>query len=246
MLYAPEMGSTNTTLRLAATERALPAGSLAVCDRQTHGKGRLNRAWEDSGANEMLPCSLLLRPGLPPDKTALVTLAVAVASASAIGDFGPEARIKWPNDVVIGGRKCVGILCEAVADPAGNPCVVAGAGFNVNQRAFAGELAAKATSLWLEGARDVSRRALLARYLWHMERVTALLENEGFDRFLALYRTRSVTLGSRVQVTGVTETFTGMAESIDDTGALWVRTDAGENKRVLSGDVSVRGVMGYV
>jgi BirA family transcriptional regulator, biotin operon repressor / biotin---[acetyl-CoA-carboxylase] ligase len=246
ILYAAEMGSTNAELKRAAAACALPAGSLAVCGRQTGGKGRLNRVWVDTGADEMLPCSLLLRPSLPPEKTPLLTLAVAVAAADAIGDFGLKAGIKWPNDVVLNGRKCVGILCETVADPAGARCVVAGAGFNVNQRVFPAELAEKATSLRMEGGWAVGRRALLCRYLEHVERVTALLENEGFGRFLPLYAARSVTLGSRVRVEGANETFTGTAESIDDAGALRVRTDVGELKRVLSGDVSVRGVMGYV
>ncbi len=246
ILYKTEVGSTNTELKQAAAARTLPAGSLALCARQTGGKGRLNRVWVDTGANEMLPCSLLLRPSLPPEKTPLLTLAVAVAAADAIGDFGLEAGIKWPNDVVLGGRKCVGILCETVTDPDGAPCVVAGAGFNVNQHAFPDELAFKATSLRMAGGREIDRRVLLCRYLEHVERVTTLLENEGFERFLPLYAARSVTLGNRVRVEGARETFTGTAESIDDSGALRVRTDAGELKPVLSGDVSVRGVMGYV
>jgi BirA family transcriptional regulator, biotin operon repressor / biotin---[acetyl-CoA-carboxylase] ligase len=246
MLYAAEMDSTNGALKLAAAGRALPTGSLAVCDRQTRGRGRLNRAWAGGGAGEALACSLLLRPRLPPERTPLLTLAVAVAAADAIADFGFRAGIKWPNDVVLGGRKCVGILCETVTDPAGARCVVAGAGFNVNQTDFPQELADKATSLLLAGGRPIDRRALLCRYLLKLEGTLERLEGEAFEHFLSAYTARSVTLGGRVRVEGARETFVGTAERIDDTGALWVRPDGGAPRRVLSGDVSVRGVMGYV
>lgn len=246
ILYAPEMGSTNTELKQTAALRALPEGSLVICDRQTQGKGRLNRVWEDSGADTALTSSLLLRPTLSPERVPLLTLAVALAAAEAIGGYGLEAKIKWPNDVVIGARKCVGILCETVTDPAGERCVVAGAGFNVNQTSFPETLQNKATSLLMEGGSPVNRRELLCRYLLAMERAMRLLETGDIQDFFIEYTARSVTLGSRVEVIGVNERFTGVAERVDETGALWVRPDGGEARRVLSGDVSVRGVMGYV
>ncbi|MCE5342482.1 MAG: biotin--[acetyl-CoA-carboxylase] ligase [Eubacteriales bacterium] len=247
ILYAPQMGSTNTELKKAAAVKVLAEGSLAVCDRQTHGKGRLQRAWADADAAESLACSLLLRPKLPPERTPLYTLVVAVAAAEAIYETtGLATGIKWPNDVVIGSRKCVGILCEAAADPEGRRFVVAGAGFNVNQQTFTGELAAKATSLFIESGHTHDRRTLLCHYLRHMERVTDVLEKDGLAGLYTAYAARSITLGRRVRVESAAETFTGKAERIDDTGALWVRTDDGAQQRVLSGDVSVRGVMGYV
>jgi BirA family biotin operon repressor/biotin-[acetyl-CoA-carboxylase] ligase len=247
LLYAPQMGSTNTELKMAASARVLAEGSLAVCDRQTDGRGRMQRAWVDAGAAESLACSVLLRPKLPPEQASIITLAVAIAAAEAIADTAMlAAGIKWPNDVVLGARKCVGILCEGVFDPEGNYCVVAGAGFNVNQPAFSGELAAKATSLYAEGGRLHDRRALLCNYLSCLERVTDILEKDGWAALYPAYASRSVTLARRVRVEGALETFAGTAERIDDLGALWVRMDDGTVKQVLSGDVSVRGVMGYV
>lgn len=246
ILYATEMGSTNTELKQAALVRDLPEGSLAVCDRQTAGKGRLQRAWETPEAGTALPSSLLLTPKLPPEQVQLVTLAAAVAAAAAIADFDLAPGIKWPNDVVLGSRKCVGILCEMAADMGGVRFVIAGVGFNVNQRAFPQELSQKATSLWLESGREIDRRALLCRYLWHMERAMDTLESKGLAGLMPEYTARSVTLGRRVQVIGATDTFVGIAESMDDTGALFVRDDQGALRRVLSADVSVRGVMGYV
>ena len=246
ILYAPEMDSTNTTLKRAAAQRALRGGTLCVCDRQTAGRGRLQREWVDPVAGESLTCSLLLRPSLTPQQMPLVTLATAVAAAEAIAAWGLSPGIKWPNDVVLGGRKCVGILCETVTDPGGERCVVVGAGFNLNQRAYTGELAEKATSLRMALGEPVDRRAFLSRYLLHMERVMDALEATGMAGILPGYESRSVTLGRTVRVTGAGESFTGIAEHLDAEGALHVRDGAGNLRRVLSGDVSVRGVMGYV
>ena len=246
MLYAPEMDSTNTQLKQAAMARALPDGSLAFCGRQTAGRGRMQRVWEDPQAGQSLTCSLLLRPTLPQERLHLITLAAALAAAQALMDAGADARIKWPNDVVIAGRKCVGILSELVLDPVGAPCIVTGTGFNVNQTVFAHELADKATSLRLSMGRPADRVRLLQVYLEHMEHAVATLEAGGLPALLPAYRARSVTLDARVQVIGAAETFVGVAEAMDEEGALLVRCEDGALRRVLSGDVSVRGVMGYV
>ena len=246
IIYAPEMDSTNTRLKQEAQARPLVAGSLAVCDRQTAGKGRLQRVWETPECGESLPCSLLLRPELPPDQWQLITLAAAVAAAAAIEDFGFAPGIKWPNDVVLHARKCVGILCELASDARGDRFVIVGVGFNVNQTTFPEALLEKATSLCLDGGRTVDRCALLCRYLWHMERALDALTQGGMEGLMPAYAPRSVTLRHRVEVIGTAERFFGTAEKIDETGALFVRDDQGISRRVLSADVSVRGVMGYV
>lgn len=246
ILYAPEMGSTNAVLKQAAAARTLPEGSLAVCDWQTAGRGRMQRVWEGCTPGESLTCSLLLKPALPRERLQWVTLGVAVAAAEALASFHVDARIKWPNDGVIHGRKCLGVLCELVTDPQGVPCVVVGTGFNVNQSAFAGELADKATSLRLETGVPCDRQTLLCRYLAGLEPILQTLEGAGLAGLMPRYAARSATLHSRVRVIGAGETFEGMAEELDGTGALLVRDDAGALRTVWSGDVSVRGVTGYV
>ena len=251
--YQPSVTSTNTVLKELARADA-PKGSLALCELQTHGKGRLGRAW-DAATGENLLHSLLLRPALPIEQAQLCTLAAALAMAQAIEDTVPvlKAGIKWPNDIVLGGQKCVGILSELSADMDGIHFIVMGVGVNVNQRAFSGELTQKATSLWLEQSRllgkdapPIDRRKLLCAYLSRMEQVMDQLEKSGLSALLPEYTRRSVTLGAQVRVISAAEEWTGTAEKLDETGALFVKDASGELRRVLSGDVSVRGVMGYV
>ena len=244
---AYEQQMTSTNLRAKEMARAgAPHGSLAVCDHQTAGRGRLQRSW-DTPAGEALTQSLVLRPRLPIEQAQLCTLAAAVAAAKAIEDVCPQLKtgIKWPNDVVIGRRKCVGVLCEMVLE-GGGFAVVPGVGININQTSFAGELADKATSLRMETGAAVERWAVLCAYLQRMEEAVDALERNGLAGILPDYLSRSVTLGSRVHVIGPELDFTGTAKAIDDAGTLIVTDDAGCDRRVLCGDVSVRGLMGYV
>ena len=251
VIYREEIPSTNTLLKELARVGA-PAGSVAVCDFQSAGRGRLQRVWQ-AAAGETLPVSLLLKPRLTPEQIPLCTLGAAVAAAQAIEQVCPElkAGIKWPNDVVLGGRKCVGILCEGAFDPAGRLCVIMGVGFNGNQRVFPPELAASATSLFLEKQRQnpdaepVILRELLTAFLEAAEKAADRLEEGGLPAILPEYRARSVTIGSAVRVIAPTEEYIGQAEGMDASGSLLVRDGSGVLRTVVCGDVSVRGLMGY-
>lgn len=242
--YRPEMGSTNTVLKEMAVSGA-PHGSLCLCDRQSAGRGRLGRQWV-SPAGQGLWCSTLLRPRLKPQEAPFVTFCAAMALAEAIdGLCGVHARIKWPNDVVIHGKKCCGILLEMAADPDRLEYVVAGTGVNLQPGAYPPELRDRAISLAEVTERPPLRRKMLLAYLAALEPLMDRLEQAGFAALLPDYAARSCTLGSRVQVSGSVN-LTGVAEDLDAVGALLVRDDGGTLHRVLSGDVSVRGVMGYV
>lgn len=243
--YEPQMASTNLRAKEMARNGA-PHGSLAVCDHQTAGRGRMTRRW-DTPAGEALTQTMVLRPKLPIEQAQLITFAAALAAAKAIEEVCPELQpgIKWPNDVVIGSKKCVGILCEMMLDGNGY-AVVPGVGINVNQQAFDGELSDKATSLFMETGKAVERWQVLCAYLRHMEDAVDALEREGLNGIWQEYIARSVTLGRRVRVVGTDDTFIGTAKAVDETGALIVTDEQGQDRRVLSGDVSVRGLMGYV
>jgi len=238
-----EATSTNTLLKQMALSGA-PAGSLCLCETQTAGKGRLGRSWH-SPAGQGLWLSVLLRPRIQPEQAPLVTLCAALAMAQAVNEAtGLDARIKWPNDLVLEGKKLCGILLEIGFGGNGIDYIVVGTGLNVRSGAYPAELAHQATSIEDHMA-PPPRRELLVRYLAALEETITRLESEGFAAIAEAYRARSCTLGSVVKVSG-SEEFVGMAEDIDETGALLVRDQTSVLRRVLAGDVSVRGVMGYV
>lgn len=249
IVYERVMRSTNDTLKALLPASPL-SGTLCLCERQTHGKGRMQRTWEAAEGLNLLQ-SVLLRPKLPPEEGQLCTLAAAVALAQAIEEqTGQPARIKWPNDIVIGARKVAGILCEMAVNMDSVEHVILGAGVNVNQNRFARELEDKATSLALLTGAPVDRRALLCRYLLRLEEAVEAVETSGLDGVRAEYERRSVTLGKRVKVQsgllGKTIDMVGTATGLNASGALLVTDDLGVEHPVLSADVSVRGVMGYV
>ena len=242
--YEKEVTSTNTIVKEMALAGA-PDGSLCIAESQSAGKGRLGRTWS-APEGKGLWVSLLLRPNLPPDQAPLITLCAAMAMARAVRETaGIDTRIKWPNDLICEGRKLCGILLELSADPDSIEYVVVGTGVNMREGAYPPELKDRAVVIAELTEKAPLRREVLVRYLAAMEALIDRLERDGFAGIAEDYRALSCTLGSRVQVSGAIE-MTGTAEDIDETGALLVRDDNGETRRVLSGDVSVRGVMGYV
>lgn len=242
--FAHTLTSTNTVLKQMAVHGA-PHGSLCLCEHQTAGKGRLGRTWNTS-EGQGLYVSVLLRPALRPQNAPLITFAAALSMARAVQEVCPaDVRIKWPNDLVLCGKKLCGILLEISADLDQIEYVVVGTGLNVHPGAYPKELADKAISL-SEVVDAPLRRDLLTHYLQALEDNMRALEQDGFSGISDAYRRQCCTIGSRVHVLGVTEEFTGTAEDVDAAGALLVRTDDGQLRTVYSGDVSVRGVMGYV
>lgn len=252
VLCAETLPSTNTVLKELARQGA-PHGSLAVCDHQTAGKGRIGRSWE-TPPGQALTFSVLLRPALKPEQAQLCTLAAALAVTDTIRECCPGLAplIKWPNDVVIGQGKCCGVLSEVGLAEGRVAYVITGVGLNVNQLSFPEELRHRAVSL-LEllrrndpAAAPLSRCGLLACFLGHMERYVEKLEAGGFESIRAAYEAASATIGQQVQVLAPGESYTGLAKAVDGDGALLVQRQDGTLCRVLCGDVSVRGLMGYV
>jgi len=246
VVHEKQMDSTNRRAKEMAKAGA-PHGSLAVCDNQTAGRGRMDRRWE-TPAGEALTQSMVLRPRLKPEEAQLITLAAAVAAAQAIEDVCPElkAGIKWPNDGIVNGKKCVGVLCEMALDGNELAYVIPGVGINVNQTVFPKELADKATSMRMECGHEVDRWAVLRAYLRRMEAAVDAVERDGLDGILPQYLRRSVTIGQAVRVIASDEEYIAHAHGVDETGALLVTDENGTERRVLCGDVSVRGLMGYV
>ena len=242
VVYLKTVGSTNRHARMLAAQGA-QHGTLVLADSQTEGRGRRGRSWI-SPAGEGIFMSLILRPQTHPSQIARLSLLTALAVAEAIAEAtGLDARIKWPNDIVIDGRKVCGLLLEMDADESAVHSVVAGVGVNVHQQSFDEEIVHTASSLDLLSGRTNSRAAIVRAFLEAFERAMAM---DDMDMMRA-YCARSATLGQRVQVISLTGTYTGTAEGITDSGSLLVRADeTGELREVLAADVSVRGIMGYV
>ena len=240
--YEHTLTSTNLVLKDMARQGA-PHGSLCLCECQTAGRGRMDRTWS-SPEGQGVWLSVLLRPQMPAENAPLITFCCALAMAKAVRRCTSlDARIKWPNDLVLRGKKLCGILLEMGFDAQGY-YVVAGTGLNVRRGAYPPELAERATSIE-EWADVPDRGAIVAAYLAALEEALSAVEAQGFAGIAKDFRRECITLGSPVHVLGTDCTFTGVAEDVDDTGALLVRTEDGL-RRVLAGDVSVRGVMGYV
>ncbi|MBQ7886715.1 MAG: biotin--[Clostridia bacterium] len=236
-----EIDSTNKYARKIARENA-KHGTLVIADKQTAGRGRRGRGWI-SPEGEGIFMSLIVRPDAPPAQAAKLSLTLALAVAGAIErETGLDARIKWPNDIVIGGRKVCGLLLEMDATAEKVESIVAGVGINVHQTAFDEEIARTASSLDLLSGRRVSRSAVVRAFLEEFENAMALSHEAMMDA----YRARSATIGRRVQVIGLDGTYTGTAQGITESGTLLVEDETGETREVLAADVSVRGIMGYV
>lgn len=241
IVYFAQTDSTNKQARLLARE-GTKHGTLVIADTQSAGRGRRGRGWI-SPAGEGVFMSLIVRPEMPPSEVAKMSLTLALAVARAIErETGLDARIKWPNDIVIGGRKVCGLLLEMDATAEKVNSIVAGVGINVHQSVFDEEIAHTASSLDLLCGRRVSRSAIVRAFLEEFERAAALADEE----MMQAYRGRSATIGQRVQVIGLSGTYTGTAQGITESGTLLVEADDGEVREVLAADVSVRGIMGYV
>jgi len=212
-----------------------PDRTVVVAESQAAGRGRRGRVWQDEPGASLLT-SILLRPRLAPAQLPTLSLTAGVAVAEALASAaGLTARLKWPNDVLVEGRKLAGILLESrlSSAPAASACVVAlGIGINVAQRAFPPELAEHATSVRLAGGGDLDRDVLLVALLEALDRWRARLESEGFAPVRTRWRSLADTLGRTVSVDGVT----GVAVDVDDDGALLV-DEGGRRRRVVAGDV---------
>ena len=239
--------STNTRLKELARQGA-PQGTVLLADSQTGGRGRRGRSFH-SPAGTGIYMSVLLRPQCPPEDLMHLTCAVAVAVCDAVeASVGIRPGIKWTNDLVCGKRKLAGILTELGMGPNGLvDFAVIGIGLNCRQQEvdFPEDIRPIAGSLASVTGRDIDRAAVAAAMLVSLEKMGRSLLTEK-DGFLARYRRDCVTLGQMVSVVRGDEVRHGRALDIDSEGALIVEFAPGQAETVNSGEVSVRGMYGYV
>ena len=242
------LDSTNTRLKQLARDGAAD-GTAVIADHQTAGRGRMERTFQ-SPAGKGIYLSVLLRPKLPPERLLPLTALAGVAVCDAVERVcGVRPGLKWPNDAVLNGRKLSGILTESGTDVNGSFYVVLGIGVNVSQTAadFSPEVSEIAASLSMALGKGFDRAALIAALLEEIDRLYAALRQEELSPYLAAYRKDCVNLGRQVQLIlpdGTRET--AEALDVDEAFGLTVRTPDGTEKTVRAGEVSVRGLYGYI
>ncbi len=215
-----------------------PEGTLVVAEGQSRGRGRLGREW-DSPPGAGLYVSILLRPPLPPTDMAQITLTAAVAVVRALKRAaGVAPGIKWPNDLILAGRKLGGILTEMETESDQIRHLVVGLGLNVNNGEFPAELAHLATSLALATGRTFSRLKILQAWLEELEDLYQRFLAREFAAILEEWKDYTVTLGQTVRVRQGPVEICGQALEVAGDGALLVQTLAGEIVRVTSGEIA--------
>lgn len=246
LIFHSETGSTNLDVKQLAEEGA-PEGTLVVADKQTAGRGRRGRTWI-SPAGESIYMSLLLRPQCMPDKASTITLICALAIVEAARELGlSDCGIKWPNDVVMNGKKLCGILTEMNAEIDEIHYVVPGIGINVNQNSFEEEIAKTATSFYIESGHKVNRSKLIARIMYYFEEnYKVFIKTYDLHNLVDKYNEYLVNCGKEVRVLDPKGEFTGTALGVNEEGELLVKTENDTVVTVYAGEVSVRGIYGYV
>lgn len=234
--FFDSLDSTNARAFELARKGA-PEGAVVIAETQTKGKGRIGRKWE-SPAGLNLYLSVILRPSVAPQDAPGLTFALAVAAAEAVSAAGLKPAVKWPNDILIGGRKTAGILLEMDSEPDRVHFVVAGIGVNLNEKkeSFPEYIRNTATSLCEESGSTVDRSAFTARLLASMERWYGVYLSEGFVPVLDAWKGYFHSFGKPLKVTFFDRAVEGVCAGVDDTGALLLERE-GRIERVISGDV---------
>ena len=234
------LGETSSTNEVAFRWARAGAreGTTVLTEHQSHGRGRMGRSWQASRGSSLLLSVLLHPPGPPARQTRLTILAAAALTRAIEGLVGEAPSVKWPNDILVEGRKMAGILTEVCADSDGSCRAVVGIGLNVNQSEadFPPELHATATSLRLWTGREWNRNEVAARLLVEMDSLYRMMRRGEFFRVLAQWRERCATLGESVTLRLGHGTLHGVAEALEEDGSLLLRTAEGNLERIHAGD----------
>ena len=267
--------STNLWAKEAAMQGA-PEGTLLVADQQSAGRGRRGRSWS-SPPGESIYMSLILRPVIRPEQASMLTLVMGLSVVQAVRElFGLDAWIKWPNDMVINGKKVCGILTEMSVSAEGIQHVIIGTGINVNGTVFENEIAKTATSLLLENAvfnrcnsldentdsvgkvktegsdsvnqtEKLDRKQIIDAVMDAFSRNYAkFLETGDLQKLVQEYNDILINRGKEIRVLDPAGEYNGISGGINAQGELLVTKEDGTCVSVYAGEVSVRGVYGYV
>lgn len=236
--YFPEVDSTNLYARNWA-ERGGAEGDTVIAETQTAGRGRMGRSWL-SPPYMNLYLSILLKPKFPPVDAPQITLMAAVALAETVESFIPVApEIKWPNDILVGGRKLAGVLTESSCEKDKIRFIVLGIGVNVNFPAdvMPAKIRGSATSLMILAGKQVSREAFARRLIHNLDRCYGELEDRGFGSLASRWKAYFRLQGKRVRIDATTQSITGTVAGIDRDGSLLLQDERGKVQKVIAGEV---------
>lgn len=248
-IFYDSVGSTNTEAKRLA-EEGYEEGALVFADQQTAGKGRRGRGWiSPKGYN--IYYTLMLKPNIASSKAPMLTLIMALSVLQGIKELAPDkadmVKVKWPNDIVINGKKVCGMLTEMGMQEQDISYVVIGVGINVKEQQFDDEIADKATTIENELGIKVNRCDLIARIMKSFEsNYERFIKDENLLYLKTKYEESLANIDNEVCVLDPKGEFRGIARGINENGELIVQLPSGENVVVYAGEVSVRGIYGYV
>lgn len=244
--YKEEMDSTNVQAKKLAEQGIANHGYLVTAEKQTNGKGRRGRSWS-SPKGTGIWMSLVLKPDISPYNASMLTLVTALAVNRVIREqTGLESYIKWPNDIVVNGKKVCGILTEMSSELDYIHYVVIGIGINVNTKDFPEEISERATSLFIESHKTYKRSRIIEKIMEYLEfYYEQFTLNQDLRLLLTEYNQMLINIENKVAVQEKQTSFEGIAKGINEKGELLVQTEKGI-RTVMSGEVSVRGIYGYV
>lgn len=248
LIYYPSIDSTNNEAKKEAAAGA-SEGTVIIADEQTGGRGRLGRHWV-SPKGTGIWMSIILKPVLEPAEAAKITQLTAASVATALRNVtGCEAGIKWPNDIIINKRKVCGILTEMSAELNSVNHIIVGIGINVNgdSEEFPEEVRAIATSVKESVGRKIYRKEIVLEILRIFEELYLdFIQRKSIDKSVEICRKYSVTLGNQVKIISKDKIVYAQALDLTEDGELLIKDETGKIEKIISGEVSVRGVSDYI
>ncbi|MCP4680775.1 MAG: biotin--[acetyl-CoA-carboxylase] ligase [Desulfobacterales bacterium] len=238
--YFREIGSTNTKAKDLAASGA-PEGTIIIAEQQTEGRGRRGRVWF-SPPGKGIYISLILRPEMPPSEAPTMTLMTAIAVAEALISLVKlEVSIKWPNDILVRGKKIAGILTEISTEMDSIDFIIVGLGMNVNIpfESFPKEINDIVTSILIETGKHFSRIELIRAYLHFHEKYYKIFQKSGYEPIIERWKGLSDMIGQHLMVNVLGKEYSGEVIDMDNDGALILKDNQGGLHRIFSGDVTI-------
>ncbi len=230
--FFPEIDSTNEEIRRGLAGN-LAEGAVVIADQQTHGRGRLGRSWHSEPATGLY-ISTLLKPDLPLENLACITLMAGVATVATIGQ---QAKLKWPNDILVNGKKIAGILCECIVRPGTHPIVIVGIGINLNHTHFPEDIKNIATSLKLETGKTTNRNDLALSLLKNLDHEYKEFLSGNRENLIRKWTENSDQFGKTVTIQQKGRSQTGKAIGLNPQGKLILQTPDGKQHLIDSGEL---------